>query len=377
MKIKNLYFIYLLFFSLFSFLSAKTVDSSTSKTVAKNYFAIKGQAILLTKDFDVIIENKFNQNITYYIYGFNDGGFVIVSGDDSTPPILGYSLKSKFQEDEIPPALQDLLNHYSEQINYAIESKTENLENFKLWNNLIDFESNSTYNSDISFNVSSPIDVNPLLSTKWAQGCYYNAYCPSDGSGYCGHVLVGCGAVAMAQVMKYWNHPNTGNGYHSYYHSTYGTLSANFGATTYNWSNMPNSISSNNTAIATLMYHCGVSINMDYGVTVSISGTTVIGEALKTYFKYATSITTKYCGNYSEDGWENLIRNELDANRPPLLRGATSSNSNGHIFNVDGYSGDYFHMNWGWGGYYDGYYYLNNLTPGSRDYSYYQFAVKS
>lgn len=93
MRLKYFYLmnIFLLVFFLFSFLSAKTVDSSTSKTVAKNYFALKGQAILPAKEFDVVIENKFNQKITYYIYGFNDGGFVIVSGDDSTPPILGYS----------------------------------------------------------------------------------------------------------------------------------------------------------------------------------------------------------------------------------------------------------------------------------------------
>lgn len=358
MKIKNLYFIYLLFFSLFSFLSAKTVDSSTSKTAAKNYFALKGQAILPTKEFDVVIENKFNQNITYYIYGFYDGGFVIVSGDDSTPPILGYSLKSKFQEDKIPPALQDLLNHYSEQINYAIESKTENLENLKLWNNLIDFESNATNNSDIDFHITSSADVSPLLSTQWNQGCYYNALCPSDGGGPCSHALAGCGAVAMAQTMKYWNHPTTGNGSNSYNHPNYGTLSANFGTTTYNWSTMPNSISSNNSSIATLIYHCGISIDMDYGPSWSSSSTTDAGNALKNYFKYASTVTTKYSGNYTSTGWKNLIKNELDTIRPVMLRGANSSNNNGHLWVCDGYNGDSFHMNWGWSGYYDGYYSL-------------------
>lgn len=377
MRFKSFYYILILLSALlFSSISqAKNIDSSTSKTVARNYFALKGQAILPTKEFDVVIENKFNQNITYYIYGFNDGGFVIVSGDDSTIPILGYSLKSKFQEDNIPPALQDLLNHYSEQINYSIESKTENVENLKLWNNLIDYESNSTNNSAISYSTSSTTDINPLISTKWDQDCYYNAQCPVDGSGPCGHVLVGCGATAMAQIMKYWNHPTTGNGSHSYYHPTYGTLSANFGATTYNWSSMPNSISSNNSSIATLMYHCGVSINMVYGPSWSSSSTTATGNALKNYFKYASTVSTKYSGNYTASGWINLIRNELNASRPILLRGANSSNSNGHLFNCDGYSGDSFHINWGWSGYYDGYYYLNYLTPGSSNFTYYQFAV--
>lgn len=275
--------------------------------------------------------------------------------------------KSKFQEDEIPPALQDLLNHYSEQINYLIESKTENFENKQLWNNLIDYESNSTNNSDISYSTSSTTDVNPLISTKWGQGNPYNALCPAN-------TLVGCGAVAMAQVMKYWNHPNTGSGSHSYYHSTYGTLSANFGATTYNWGSMPNSISSINTAIATLMYHCGVSVDMDYGVSSSSSSPSNLDNALINYFKYSQSASWKWVSNYSSDGWKTLLRNELNNSRPIIIAGYTSSGG-GHGFACDGSSGDYFHINWGWAGYADGYYSMYNLNPAGKNYSYDQYAL--
>ncbi len=306
---------------------AKTVDSPTSKTVAKNYFALLGQAILPTQDFDITIENKFKNNTTYYIYGFSEGGFVIVSGDDSIIPVLGYSLDSPIEEDNMPPALRDLLNHYSEQINYSIESKTENIENLQLWNKIIDFNSSDTTKSSISYSVSSTENVSPLISTKWNQGYPYNTLCPAS-------CPVGCGAVAMAQIMKYWNHPTTGNGSHSYYHSTYGTLSANFSATTYNWSGMPNSISSNNTAIATLMYHCGVALEMDYSSSGSSSYLTDIDDRLRNYFKYSSSTQHKWSGNYSSIEWKNLIISELNISRPVVLRGAPSESESGHILIV-------------------------------------------
>ncbi len=376
LKYFHLINILLLFISLFSFLSAKTVDSTTSKTVAKNYFALKGQAIIPDKEFDVVIENMLNQNITYYIFGFNDGGFVIVPGDDSVIPILGYSVDSKFEENNIPPALQDLLNHYSEQIGFVIESKIEHTENQQLWNNLINYDSKSSSNNDINLIYQSTADVNPLITTKWNQGCYYNALCPADGGGQCGHVWTGCVATAMAQIMKYWNHPITGNGSHNYNHPTYGTLSANFSTTTYNWSSMPNSISSSNNAIAILMYHCGVSMEMDYGVASSSSAGILAAAALKKYFKYSNSTTIKYNSDFgpyadytSYNEWKNLMHNELNNLRPILMGGGT------HSFVIDGDSGDYFHINWGWSGLYDGYFTLNDLTPGNSDYTLYQDAV--
>lgn len=359
---------------LFNISHAKTVDSSTAETVAKNYLVLKGQAILAAKEFDVVIENKFKQNITYYIYGFNDGGFIIVSGDDSTLPILGYSLKSKFKKDELPPALIDLLNHYSEQINYAIESKTDNSKNIQQWNKLIDFEGSYSDNTDINFSISSS-EVEPLISTKWDQGCYYNALCPPHYYGPCNHVVTGCVATAMAQIMKYWNYPTTGRLYGTYLHPTFGILSANFGATTYNWSEMPNTLSSNNNAVATLMYHCGVSVHMDYSPVGSSASFEWARNSLVNYFKYSSNTQLIYKNNHSDIEWEEILKNQIDKSYPVMYVGRNSNDDLGHVFVCDGYIDEYFHFNWGWGGEDDGYFHLSDLTPYVFQFSYKQGAV--
>jgi hypothetical protein len=183
----------------------------------------------------------------------------------------------------------------------------------------------------------------------------------------------------MAQVMKFWNYPTTGTGFHSYNHSTYGTLSANFGSTTYNWTNMPNQLTSASTstqrsAVATLMYHCGVSVDMNYGVASeggssayvisSASAVTHCTEyALKTYFGYKSTLQGIKKANYTNTNWINILKTELNAGRPMVYAGFGDG---GHCFVCDGYdNNNFFHFNWGWGGSYDGYFTLDALNPGS------------
>ena len=177
----------------------------------------------------------------------------------------------------------------------------------------------------------------------------------------------------MAQVMKYWSNPINGTGSHDYNHYIYGNLSADFGATTYDWANMPHSISSSNTPIATLMYHCGVAVDMNYGT--SSSGATLDGydgacNAFKNYFKYDTSAYYAEKYQYEDSIWRNMILDELGNGRPIIYGGW--GDFSGHAWNLDGYEvvGDlyHYHMNWGWGGSYNGYYYLDDLTPGSHNY---------
>jgi hypothetical protein len=194
----------------------------------------------------------------------------------------------------------------------------------------------------------------PLLSTKWNQGQYYNASCPVDAEGTDGHVPVGCVAVAMAQVMKYHNYPVTGTGSHSYSHPVYGTLSANFGATTYNWASMPDSLSKYDSDVATLLYHVGVSVEMDYTPDQSGAYMSDAAYALETYFKYSNSLSYVWKSSYSTDEWTTILRTEIDNKRPILYSG---HGTGGHAFVCDGYSGsDYFHFNWGWGGSEDNYF---------------------
>ncbi|GAH70824.1 unnamed protein product, partial [marine sediment metagenome] len=257
------------------------------------------------------------------------------------------------------------LEGYKQQIQFIKRNGIEQTENIRaLWNGSVN-------------SLKSPqSSVSPLLTTQWNQAPYVNAKCPYDDS-YQELTVTGCPATAMAQIMKYWEYPAKGFGFHSYQHDKYGTLSANFGSTYYDWDAMPNTISSSNDAIATLMYHCGVAVEMNYNVSSEGgSGSYVIKDALgrysdnqtvenalPTYFSYDSTIEGLYRIDYSDDDWKAILKAELDASRPIQYAGYGQG---GHTFVCDGYDeNDYFHMNWGWGGYYDGYFLLDALTPGS------------
>ena len=215
--------------------------------------------------------------------------------------------------------------------------------------------------------------VAPLINTTWDQGQYYNDDCPADASavaGCAGHVPTGCVATCVAQVMKFWNWPAQGTGNNSYATTSYGTLSANFAATTYNWASMPNSVVSTNTAVATLMFDLGVALNMQYGPSESGSYVTSAGSpitncaqyALGTYFNYAVQGAER--SSYSDAAWLSLIENELTAGRPVVYDG--DGTAGGHCFVADGFdASNNFHINWGWSGMDDGYYYMNALNPPS------------
>jgi len=293
----------------------------------------------------------------FYAFNVQPSGFILISADDRAMPVLGYSDVAGFNAAQLPPNVAKWLQEYKNQmlniIANNIQATTEIQDN---WNSL------SAASSAVQ--QRSPAAVNPLLQTTWDQSPYYNALCP-------GGSVTGCVATAMAQIMKYWNYPAQGTGFHSYNHATYGTLSANFSSTSYQWSSMPNNVSSSNTAVATLMYHCGVSVEMDY--SPQSSGAFVINSqspvqncaeyAFETYFGYQSSLSGVERVNYSQTAWMNLVKNELDNNRPILYAGFGSGG--GHAFVADGYdNNDFVHFNWGWGGYYDGYFGINALNPG-------------
>lgn len=226
----------------------------------------------------------------------------------------------------------------------------------------------------LSENTLSPKDgnvvVGPLLgANQWNQTQYYNDLCPVDTTGdpaYGGHTPVGCGAVAMGQVMRYWRFPTTGTGSHSY-NSDYGTLSANFGSTTYHYENMPDELSTTYhpdscvEAIATLLYHCGIAVNMYYNPFASGTYSDDIVLAFSLYFRYPTTIHYIERGNLSSAIWLNYMKSELDEGAPFMYAG--SGDYNRHIWICDGYQDDdFFHFNWGWGGQENGYCTITNCS---------------
>ena len=306
-----------------------------------------------------------------YVFSRADGnGGVIVAADDCASPILGYTDSPLPSADEaLPRNIQTWLDFYTRQINYAREHNlSQSAEVAAQWQSLARAKS-----------PTARVIVAPLIATRWDQMGPYNALTPEN-------TPTGCVATAMAQIMKYWEYPTQGNGSRSYKTDDYGRLSADFENTTYEWDNMPayiteSSASKEKTAIATLMYHCGVSTRMSYGTEGS--GTYVLENyskrgddcaeyALKTYFGYKDSMRGELRDYKSEDGeltdiaftdeeWRELIREELMAGRPVLYAGF--GEDGGHAFVCDGYDdNNYFHFNWGWSGAYDGWFSLNALN---------------
>ena len=351
----------------FQLLYAKNVDIKTARTVALNSYGEKYQNYYkLAKKTAVSITNDFtitnNGNVAYYVFNTSNNGFIIVSANDIITPILGYSFQSDYSEDNQPPQFKSWMNSYAMQISNAISAKqTASVETTNEWKRL-------SANYENFNSVKGITDIPVLLTTTWNQDCYYNAMCPSDASATnsCGYAYAGCVATAMGQVMNYYKYPLQGQGSHSY-SSSYGNLSANFASTTYDWNAMPNHLNTTNAAVATLLYHCGVSVDMNYSAEGSGAYMYDAANSLETYFKYS-NVQYGSKSSYTDTNWENLLKNELDNKRPMMYSGHDPSSGEGHAWVCDGYQGtNYFHFNWGWGGYYDGFFYLDNLNPGSNN----------
>jgi peptidase C10-like protein/Spi protease inhibitor len=306
-----------------------------------------------------------------HIYNFKPQGFIIISGDDRLFPVIFYSKEGKFTGKNIPPQLAAILDNIS--VNIKESARTQKVPSKKIrdeWERL----SNNSDNQKTRIQLNS---VSPLIKTKWDQGKYYNEFCPVDSSGPDDHALVGCVAVTMGQVMKYYNYPTRGNGSNSYSHPDYGTISANFEDAIYDWANMPDSLTSSNAEVAKVLFHLGVSVDMHFGPYESWIYTSDIKKvinAMEDHFYYPSGIKHVERKDYSDDKWLNLMKSEIDAKRPVGYGGG--SYSGGHAFILDGYEDSYhFHVNWGWGGQYDGYFYLDDLTPGSHSFKLEQSAM--
>ena len=310
------------------------------------------------------------------LYVFNyDHGYVVVSADDRAHPILGYSEGNAFDVNDIPEGLQYYLGYYARQIQYAIDNDLPVEAEIAAQWDLLGKEG-------IISRTRMDKAVTPLLSTTWDQGFPYNYYAPACNNFWTGnHCYAGCVACSMSQVMKYWNWPETGVGEHSYSSSTYGgTLSVNFGEATYDWANMPNSLGSSATpaaqAVALLMYHCGVAVDMDYDPSGSGAHTEDVADAVKTYFRYASCTDVKYRDYFEREEWEDMLIEQLDKGIPMVYAGTLSNGSGGHAFCCDGYNNNrYFHFNWGWSGTENNYYQVEALNTSNGTFNYYQRVV--
>ena len=294
------------------------------------------------------------------VYVFNyDGGFVLVSADDVARPILGFSDEESFDATLVPDGFAYYLRFYARQIAFAQENNLEpEKEVVSEWRHVAydGFENDNRYTRG---------DIAPLITTNWDQDYPYNAYCPTGQGGPGGHAYAGCVATAMSMVMKKWNWPDHGSGSHSYTPQGYQTQNVNFETTYYDWNNMPNSCNNSNyQAVAMLMYHCGVSVDMGYGSGSSGAYSADVPDAIANYFRYTSNTNHLTRDQYSKTEWEDMLIRNLEYGFPLYYSG--SDDTGGHAFVCCGYreSDRKFYFNWGWSGSLNNYYAIDALNTG-------------
>ena len=295
----------------------------------------------------------------YYVFnvGENDG-FVIVSGDDRTPEILGYTDAGAFDADNLPPNFAAWLQGYADQIKYMREQ-----------------------NVQPTAQTQSPrkarAAVNPLIQTKWGQGYPYNIGYPEVNGNTC---ITGCVATALAQVLYYHKNTASTTEIPGYTTSKHHIVMETLPPTTFDWDNMALSYSGNTTAVQNeavshLMIYCSTAVkaDLDPNGTGAYSYQQLV--SLRNYFGYVKDVKEKKRDNFSLAQWENMLYDEVIAGRPVLYSGNGGNGMPGHAFVLDGYDGYYFHFNWGWNGSYDGHFALTAITPNGYDFSYNQYAI--
>ena len=274
----------------------------------------------------------------YYVFNNDAGGFVIIAGDDAVTPVLGYTSTGSFDAENLPDGLKDLLKSYERQIAALGDS----------------YVANQTA-------TRAGFTGEKLLNTaKWNQYAPFNKYTPNN-------YVTGCVATAGAIVMKHHGYPAKGTGSHSYTWNGK-TLTANF-EHDYDWASMPAKYDGTNDAafdgVARLMADLGVAVEMQYSKSGSGAYIGNMISALQKYFGYSKLTYLASVDDMEAEAWNAKLRGEIDANRP-ILYSASDASAGGHSFIIDGYKDESFSVNWGWGGYCNGFYQIGALNPESE-----------
>ncbi len=344
------------------------VDEDAARSVAMDFMAgmpslrssAQGGEPLVT----AYVDTRTDGSNRFYVFNRGKGnGFIIVSGDDRAEPVLGYAGRGAFMADSIPPNLRWWLEQYAVQIDALQHAPA------RLTVNRMKLTPPDGFSTCLQpRQVRTDAEVEPLLDDiVWGQLEPFNRQAPFIGGK---RAPAGCVATAATQIMRYWQHPVQGTGSHSYVVNGQ-TLSADFGSTRYDWDNMwpyyggISYTQAQADAVATLMYHYGVAVEMGYGADESSAYDHNAIRALYRYFGYDGGMKLRMREGYSVGEWETLVRDELDAARPVYYSGQAPEG--GHAFVCDGYDADgYFHINWGWNGLYNGYFLLHALEPAGQ-----------
>jgi hypothetical protein len=341
----------------FCSLQAAQVDETEARQVANKFFSAKAPRFSSQPgQMSPRLAYTAEQGRFYVFDRGVNGGFVVVAGDDRLPQVLGYGDKGDFSSSALPPSVQYWMDEMNREIAYL-----------------------QSHEDAVAYRPAKrATPVGPLMTTFWDQGSPYNSLCPTytESNGNTSRAVTGCVATAVAQVMNYHQWPPVGTGSHSYGCNvndvTYTELSVDFSQSVYRWDLMLDTYDDNSDpesiqAVAKLMLDVGVSMDMGYG---SSSGANEVAamRGLQRYFKYSERSYLLDRDYYSAQDWDQLLVDEITAHRPIIYCGYyfSGNEGGGHAFVFDGFdSNGYFHVNWGWGGYYDGYFVVSMLAPSS------------
>lgn len=278
-----------------------------------------------------ILESEDHQHSLLYGFNYEGGGFILVSGCEYTPEVLGYADNGYLptRSEDMPDGLQYLMNVYQKQIALAagnMQTRAQASEQERA-------------------------EIMPLITSQWTQHEPYNNQCPEK-------YLVGCVAVGMGQIMNYYKWPTTAQGNHNGY---------DFSQKTWNWGLILDSYKNNQYTqeeadeVAQLLHLAGESVDMSYGASASAASSYTMLKSLQEYWKYDDGMYLARRDYYTDEEWTQILYQELAEKRPVLYDG--QGEESGHLFLIDGYKENLFHVNWGWGGYCDGYFRINYLVP--------------
>ena len=333
-------------------LQARPVDQETAKRLGQSFVKANFEFTRQSDQLD-LVQTAFSDRgeACYYIFNVGETGFVIMAADDNYRPVIGYSDRGVFNPDDMAPALADYLEVVRQGVMMASQAalpKAAVAADWAMLEKCGRLVSRHGGREDVF-----------LVQTTWNQNYPYNYFCPLGEGGPGGHCYAGCVATAAAQLMKYWDHPLHGQGSYTYIpedHPEYGPLTVNFGEATYDWENMPNSISASSPieqieAVAQLIYHVGVSVDMNYRPSSSGAVTGKLCQTMPAYFFYTNQMDNLYREDYTHEDYMQLIIDAIDMSWPMVHRGG------GHAYVLDGYNdNDMVHFNWGWSGSSDGWF---------------------
>ena len=354
-------------------LFAGPVSPVSAKSFAGKYFNRDCGDLKLTSSTDILKGKGGDDRPTFYIINNPSGGWLILSGDDCTYPVLGYSDKGAVTSGELPPNAGFWLSRLDGNIKALRKAGTVRTREVReKWEGL-------------GLKTKASSGGRLLQTADWDQGTPYNNLCPNTEQGK--PTLTGCVATAMAIVLRYHKWPEHGKGtLESYTTRTHQLKIDGFSIDThtYNWDNMPLKYSNTSSAaqkseVARLMYDCGVMVQMDYDPTGSAAYSSDIIPALAAHMSYKAGAMELYHSNYSDREWLKMIRDEILADRPVIYGGGDIYDTKvGHQFVCDGFDDNgMIHINWGWNGDYNGYYAVTYIGAKEQEgvFNYYDSAV--